>query len=923
MGKKIIIGVTILLIAGLIAGWYIFTREAKYLGTSAFKAIPDNAAVVVRIPCIQKYTTFTLKNPVWKSCSEIPGINDLYKKFSFLDSLLNTSQKQNNPITEKDLTMVYSNGENNIIWTSLIELSTITEKRAVSDLIEKFFGKPGVSREEIQFEEARITNYNRPEEITSDHFYTSFYHGLFIGSNDLNTIQKAILRLKNPLTIAPRVFDKSNKSNSANVDARIYINHKTFPSITKNLFSDSFFKKLMVAMPFADWSEIDLLQQNDGMILNGISYTSDSVKSQLNLFQHQKADSFRLASVLPSETSFFLGYVLSDNAKYFRDYEELLDHANLLQDYKRSLTDVDSTYGTNLQQIISDHLAGDVAIVFTRPDPVMKEENKYLIMRINNENLVSDALKPITKIIPPARKREKPKNYIEYRLDQETVFKIYESQVNDLGKRIFGEPFTDVATNFYSFFDNCLIMSSSVGSLGRFLRANLYHETLSNDKLYLKFVSGLSDKLNIYVWDSPGRSMPFFKNSIDSITCERLTKRHDALLKIESLGWQTGNENGLMYNTAQLKYNPEAHEDPASRIWKTHPGKSMITLSKFVRNPNDQSHPDLLIQDAGFNVSLLTFDGRILWKHKLKSAIKSEIFQLDYFKDGQVQYCLSTAEAIHLINREGEYLPKFPIKLAAGATNGVSIPDYDVTKDYRFFIACKDHKIYQFDKKGRAVSGWSGPKTGHSVITPVQFFRDEKKDYIVYTDLHTIYGLDRKGKSVLPFKGEFALSENRLVFIPKSGKNKARLVATDSKGSVLLIGFDGVVKKLTSSKLQGDHYFACFKQGDSGELRYLISNGDSLVQLDHEGKKRFSKKFNHNLSLPPQLFTFPDRSVKIGITDSEENKIYLLNSDGSLVNGFPLDGNISFDLVFPEDQGAPFNMVTESENGNLMMYEVK
>ena len=56
MGRKITVAITIVLTAGLFTGWYLFTRESKFLGTSAFSALPENSAVIIRIHNLKNYT---------------------------------------------------------------------------------------------------------------------------------------------------------------------------------------------------------------------------------------------------------------------------------------------------------------------------------------------------------------------------------------------------------------------------------------------------------------------------------------------------------------------------------------------------------------------------------------------------------------------------------------------------------------------------------------------------------------------------------------------------------------------------------------------------------------------------------------------------------------------------------------------------
>ena len=191
MGKKILVGITVLLIAGLVTGWFLFTRESKYLGTSAFRAIPENASFIIRLHHLRNYTSRSLNNPVWKAFSGFPGISNLYRKLELVDSLLNSNDKQDKLFTDKDLTIVFKENNDHIQWLSLIELSSLTEKRALTHLFEKYFARHGVSAKKIKSGAADFTCYSWNEADIPYVYYTTNYRGLFIGSTDLNMAKEA------------------------------------------------------------------------------------------------------------------------------------------------------------------------------------------------------------------------------------------------------------------------------------------------------------------------------------------------------------------------------------------------------------------------------------------------------------------------------------------------------------------------------------------------------------------------------------------------------------------------------------------------------------------------------------------------------------------------------------------------------------
>ena len=923
MGKKILIGFTILLIVGLLTGWYFFTREAKYFGTPAFHAIPENGSIIVRIHHIGDYATRSLKNPVWKTYSGFTGISALYQNLVFVDSLFRTNPVLGKAFFNKDLTMMLGSGKDKIGNLCFLELSSLGEKRTLSGIIENYLTLKGAALEKVKAGGAKVLHYFWNDGTAKRQIYLTFYHGLFIAGNELELISSAVAELENLVKPRNSIFEKANKTATDNIDVNIYLNHKQLSQFWPKLLDDGFLEQINGNSTLAEWSEIDLTQKNDDLLLNGFSFTGDSLRNYLEIFKHQKQGTFDLAGFIPAGTSFFLGVSISGNQQFFDDYERFLDHQNQLTNYKSSLTETDSLYKVDIQNIVIDNLEGSAAIVFTQPDPINQDENKYLVIKVKSGAQMEEAMAPLVEVAKVRAKNGSYQNEVLFKVDNEVVSKIYKISIADFGKKVFGGLFADVKTDFFTIYNNCLIMGSSTGSLSRFLSANVLQETLGNNKNYQEFTSGLSDQFNLFFWGSPGSCLPFFKEKINCGLYQEFENKMTEIQKIESVGWQVGIENGLAYNMARIKYNSANLEIGPSPVWKSLIGSPLISKLQYVVNPLDKTRQEIVVQDSAFNFMLIGNQGRVLWKIELDGPILSDVFQLNCFKDGQLQYFFSTGKALHMIGHDGNYIRNFPLSLRSPATNGVSVFDYDKNGEYRFFVAGKDHRIYLYDKKGSIIQDWAPSKTEHDVTQPVQFFRVENKDYLVFSDSNRGYILDRKGKPRVNIKGDRGYSNNRFYLEPKSGKNPPRLIATGPEGQVFSIGFDGTVITSSFGKFSPDHYFSLVDLNSDNNLVYLYLDGNMLIAYNQKGEEIFSKEFNQPVNIAPEIFTFPDNNRKIGVTVSSENKLFLFNSDGSLYPGFPLGGNSIFKINFQLNPEGSFNLITGTTDGYLNNYQIR
>ena len=197
MGKKIIIGFTILLIIGLLTGWYFFTREAKYFGTQAFRAIPENGLLIVRVHHIGEYAAKSLKNPIWHTYSGFTGISGLFDNLVLVDSIFRMNPELSNLFFNKDLTMMVSGEKERLGNLYILELSSLGEKHSLAGILENYLTIKGAALERVNIGGAKVSHYSWPEGSIKRQFYMTFFHGLFICGSILESIERSIAQLEN------------------------------------------------------------------------------------------------------------------------------------------------------------------------------------------------------------------------------------------------------------------------------------------------------------------------------------------------------------------------------------------------------------------------------------------------------------------------------------------------------------------------------------------------------------------------------------------------------------------------------------------------------------------------------------------------------------------------------------------------------
>jgi WD40 repeat protein len=293
---------------------------------------------------------------------------------------------------------------------------------------------------------------------------------------------------------------------------------------------------------------------------------------------------------------------------------------------------------------------------------------------------------------------------------------------------------------------------------------------------------------------------------------------------------------------------------------------------------------------------------------------------IDYYGNGKFQLLFSGKNWLHLLDRNGNYVERFPVRLRSPASGPPALFDYDGTRDYRIVVPGEDRYIYAYDKSGNVVKGWKPFRTNGVVKTAVRFFRVSGKDYLVAADNVTLYFLDRTGNIRLGLKEPVVMahgSEIRLF----TGQQPA-LVLSSPDGVVQIIAFDGKVTKTSLGKFGIDHTFDFFDIDGDGFGEYVFIDKGILYLYDNDKSEVFQRDFGSVYTEGPINFVFSSSDRKIGLFDNSKKLIYLVDQKGNTMKGFPLRGASAFSIGNLSDRNE-FHLIVGGDDNFLYNYKLE
>jgi hypothetical protein len=633
----------------------------------------------------------------------------------------------------------------------------------------------------------------------------------------------------------------------------------------------------------------DIYISDDGLVLSGYTESRDS-SDLLYKYKLVPSRDFHTYKILPSSTVLFETLVLPSLNLHFVSDSSVSKEASDLAGKIKPYTGEEITR----------------AIIDIRGRPAI--DNTLIIYQLTNRVQVEQLF-----LEEPGAKEE----ILYFEPDDQVKIPVYRTLFKGLIRALLPGFAPDFNETYFAFYDNYMIAGNSYATISRLLYDNILNKTLANDLTYRDFQNTMPSRAGYYFFCIPSRIIDYMSGFLNENIINALKSNKGSLNKIQAAGYKFASSNGMIYNSLSVKFKEETREESTTE-WETLLD-TVASIKPFFFTNHITGAKEIFIQDMKNNTYLINAAGRVLWKVPLNERIIGTIYMIDYFKNGKYQLLFSGKNYIHLLDRNGNYVERYPVKLRSPATNSLAMFDYDNNLNYRLFIAGEDKMIYSYDKTGNVVKGWNRYNTAGYVKSEINYFKVSGKDYIVAADENTIYFLDRSGNKRINLKEpvtKAAGSEIRL-----NMTSDPSVVCSSPDGTIQHIYFDGSVKKFSIKKFSGEHSFDIFDVDGDGFGEYIFIDKGILYLYNHNRSEIFTREFGSDNLWGPTNFIFSSTDRKIGVFDVKKNLIYLIGKNGKTMNGFPLRGASMFSIGKLSDKSG-WHLIVGGTDRFLYNYKI-
>ncbi len=914
---------TVIIVAAGLA--YFFWIEGQSKITSlAIKAVPIDAGIIIQSDSFEELNQkLSNENQLWTTAQNFSLVSEAQRILNWADSIKATSASFSQLVYQNPVFLsVHPIGKGE---PCILLSANIPRGVSQSDILglANQLAEGRYKFSEKKYNHVTIYSLSGTESEKIPEFSFAIHQNVIVASTSILLVESAIGQLGSGTSLLDdKNFVNIQKTAGSRVDANIYVKHSEITGIFKQLINENYRQGFISLSDVSLWSELDLILKPDAISLNGFSQLSDSSNTFYRIFKNQKPVQSKVTTILPAQTAAFASLGISDMESYIQQYTSYLDGNVRLRRYEQQLSELNKKLGVELQDFYSSFFRDELALVYIPFEGESYSECIYVATGTKGKSQAKQTFMGLIENFARLNNQRAADFKHEYRIDREKTAEIFRLPVTGIHESLFGSLFCDVNDKYFTFIDSYIVFGSSVESLSRLILANVHNKQLSADNSFQQFTQLLSPESNFTLYVNPSKSEQLIGEFLNPVMASRLLARENTLQKFQGVAIQLSSGRGMVFNNICTRYSPASSDDPQT-VWETRLDTLFTMKPQLVINHNTQQR-EIFVQDQKNIIYLINDIGRVLWKKPLSEPIMGEVTQVDLYRNGKLQLAFNTRTHFYILDRNGNNVDGFPVKLRSEATNPISVFDYEENRNYRFFIAGEDRRIYVYDMDGNVVPGWDFEKSEKIVEKPLQHFRVSGRDYIVFADENRPYILDRKGNERVRLSRFFSQAPNStFVLESNSPRTPARLVTTDTLGLVRFIYFDGKVDEKAIKTLSKNHSFDYQDVDADGLKDYIFIDGNKLYVYKNSGKELFSQKFDECLYPKSIYFHFGGRDRKIGVVSSETDEIFLINGDGKLYKGFPLMGITPFSIGQFASTKSRFNLVVGSNTGFVLNYAVQ
>lgn len=896
--------ITLLIIIAA-AATFIYLKKFRSGSGDVTRSIPADASFFLVYSHNDAFPGSVKGSAFWKVLQQVPALKNLKQQIGFIDSLCKADAGFKNLLAkEKNYFSAHVTGAEEFDFLMLKNLPESIDENSVVALLSRVSGGGESTPDSRNYDGVRIYELAGSDKKA---FHFCINKGIFIGSFTSFLVEDAIRQMKigKPLTDDFKFAGESPKEGILEA----YVNTRTFPTFLSVFLKQDNYPVLKNMSRIAGWSFSKLTVTSGALSFNGIFNNPDS-SDIINCLNSQQPVEKKLLQILPKRTACIYYTGMSDFSAY---YERFRTHyLNAEEQSVRAVyfKETGQKYKWKPEERMLSWIGNEIALVITEPSGVNYESSAFAVLKAKKINEAINILKTISRII-------------DKQDDTKTKEELYNGHViglirlNNFPEMLLGPQYAAVSRMYYTNIGSYIVIGNQASSLRSFIDDFESKSLLVKEPAFTSAEERMNTKGNLFFYMNPSASyyllQPYFKT-------QQAKSRFNEKALLAGIGYvyfqvTAGAEKCTLEGAAGMA--DETKSDGVDRIF-TFETDSSVSMTPFVSTDSETGDRRFLVQDDAENLYLINSGGELLWKINIQGRILGEVSEVDLFRNKSRQFLFNTKDYLYLLDEEGKPVGNYPIRLPAPATNGIAVLDFEKNNDPRIYVACSNNRVYAYLLSGKPMPGWNFSITTGLVSSPVNGITIKGKPYLLISDESGGVSLvNRYGESGILVSGGFAIASNSSVSQDSSGN----IYTSDRNGNAMVINPDGNIASHPSGEKHAEHGFYATDVNQDGAIDFVFADGNELVAYRSDMKEIFRKEFDEVITGRIIPGIFKDGRKVLLVQSETSNKLWMVYTDGSIVNGFPVKGKSPVLYSDPSGTGKKI-LVTGSTDPHIFVYSL-
>lgn len=894
--SKIILAITTAVLVASILMLVLFFNKQNTYSSKPLEAVPSNSILLWHTHNARNvWQKLAFNSIMWQSMRSHPSFESFHQQMSLVDSIASNHTVWQKLFEESEMTCSFHMDEKEqLSYLMVFKLSKEVQKNDIQKSLNDFLDHP-------DFTELGIAENSIELNFMKHRVFGEVVQDMLFLSNNSNLIESSKTTLESKTGIlSDSVFLEVLATAGKEDHGTLFLNYKAFANMSQKMFNSKSAKYIQEGIEnVGEWAALDVSVKSNELHLRGFTLANNKFLSRFNNQELVKAEAMQ---ILPNTTAAFLHLGFSNFFAWVNTADE---------EQSTYLKQLETSFGFSYDEDLLSWIEHEAVAAQLALDSQLILQRFFAVTKTSNPDLSLDKLRYLAHL-------NRMENHV---VEEYAGFELFEIACPKLLAPILGEPFEKLISPFAFQADKFVVWANNVETLKEIINALKSGKTLANDSAYKQFNERLSADWNMYAYFNSA----LISEYAPAFLAREYLPLHDSSRVLFSkyygfgIQWSKEREN-LFYHNAFLHYNP-TNKQQSNSLWEL-ALEAPLKGDIYPFKNHYSGASEIVVQDSLNQVYLISNNGQILWKRKLNEAILGRVHQVDLFNNNKIQIAFSTPSKLYVIDRLGRDIDAYPIEFESSALSGVSVVKYNDAKDYRFFVACQNQMLYNYDPSGKKLKGWEYKRTKNLSRHSIEYLNIQNKDYLicVYED-GAVVALDRRGAPRINFKSKLPLKSSQLYVFENKSLESSFILCSDKQSLVYKLYMSDSLLKEDFDDISAEAHFIACDVLRNGILEYCFATSNDIKIYDNSQKLLLNYTDVNTKNVDHFQIHDYSKDIFLSYSRENENQIWLIDKLGYPLPNMPLRGS---GKAFLSDlnQDGKLNLIVCDTYGLLYCYEL-